>query len=105
LYIAAAAVQFASSLALSKVMSPGNWLMAINLIFGAATFVVAGCVAAWIRPRAAPALAAMVTIVIVVLMASAEDGASPWFKFALILGSPSVVAGGAWFTRKRRRPA
>ena len=103
LYIAAAAVQFASSLALSEVMESGNWLMAMNLIFGAATFVVAGYVAAWIRPRAAPALAAMVTIVIVVLMATAEDGASPWFKLALILGSPSVVAGAAWFTRKRRR--
>jgi hypothetical protein len=105
LYIAAAAVQFASSLALSKVMESGDWLMAINLILGAATFVVAGCVAAWIRPRAAPALAAMVTIVVVVLMATAEDGASPWFKLALILGSPSVVAGAAWFTRKRRRSA
>jgi hypothetical protein len=105
LYIAAAAVQFASSLALSKVMESGNWLMTINLILGAATFVLAGCVAAWIRPRAAPALAAMVTIVVVVLMATAEDGASPWFKFALILGSPSVVAGAAWFTRKRRQPA
>ncbi len=103
LYIAAAAVQFASSVALSRVMESGNGFMAINLILGAATFVVAGCVAAWIRPRAAPALAAMVTIVIVVLMATAEDGASPWFKFALILGSPSVVAGAAWFTRKRRR--
>ena len=102
LYIACAAVQFASSVALSKVMESGNWSMAINLILGAATFVVAGGVAAWVRPRAAPALAAIVTIVIVVLMATAEDGSSPWYKFALILGSPSVVAGAAWFTRRRR---
>jgi hypothetical protein len=104
-YVAAAAVQFASSVALSKVMEPGHWLMAVNLILGAATFVLAGGVAARIRPRAAPALAAMVTIVIVVLMATAGDGASPWYGFALILGSPSVVAGAAWCTRRRRRPA
>lgn len=102
LYVAAAAVQFASSVALAKVMEPGQWFMAINLIFGAATLVVAGFVAAWVRPRAVPALAAMVTIVIVVLMATAEDGTSPWFKLALILGSPSVVVGAAWFTRSRR---
>jgi hypothetical protein len=104
-YIAVAAVQLAWSVALSKVMESGNWSMAINLIFGAATFVVAGSVAARVRPRAAPALAAMVTIVIVVLMATAADGTSPWYGFALILGSPSVVAGAAWFTRKRRRSA
>jgi hypothetical protein len=102
LYIAAAAVQFASSLALSTVMESGIWFTAISLILGAATFVIAGCVAAWIRPRAAPALAAIVTIVIVALMATAEDGASPWFKLVLLLGSPSVVAGAAWFTRRRR---
>jgi hypothetical protein len=102
LYIAAAAVQFASSVALSNVMESGNWFMATNLILGAATFVLAGCIVAWIRPRAAPALAAIVTIVIVVLMATAEDGTSPWYGFALILGSPSVVAGAAWSTRRRR---
>lgn len=105
LYIATAAVQFASSVALSKAIESGNWSMATNLVLGAATFVLAGCIAAWIRPRAAAALSAMVTIVIVVLMATAEDGASPWFRLALILGSPSVVAGAAWFTRKRGRPA
>jgi hypothetical protein len=102
LYVAAATLQVASSIALSRVVQSENWLTAINLIFGAATLVVAGCVAAWLRPRAAPALAAMVAIVIVVLMATAADGASLWFKFALILGPPSVVAGAAWFTRRRR---
>ena len=102
LYIAAAAVQFASSVALSKVIESGHWFAAIHLIFGAATFVVAGFVAAWVRPRATPVLAAVVTIVIVVLMATAEDGTSPLFKFALILGSPSVVVGAAWFTRRHR---
>jgi hypothetical protein len=103
LYVAAAAVQFASSAALSKAMESGTWFMAINLVLGAATFVLAGCIAAWICPRAAPALSSMVTIVIVVLMATAENGTSPWFKFALILGSPSVIAGAAWVTRRRRQ--
>lgn len=102
LYVAAAAVQFASSVALAKVMESGHWLTTINLIFGAATFVVAGFVAAWVRPRATPVLAALVTIVIVVLMATAEDGTSPWFKLALILGSPSVVVGATWFARRHR---
>ena len=101
LYVAAAAVQIASSIAVSKLVEPGNWLTAINLILGAATFVVAGYVAAWLRPRAAPALAAMVAIVIVVLMATAADDASLWFTLALILGPLSVVAGAAWFTRRR----
>ena len=102
LYVAAAAVQFASSVALSKVLESGNWLTTINLLLGASTLVLAGIVAAWTRPRAAPALAAMVTIVIVALMATAQDGASAWFKVALILGSPSVIAGAAWFNRRRR---
>ena len=103
LYVAAAAVQLASSVALSSFMASGYWLTAINLLLGAAAFVAAGCAAAWLRPRAVPVLASIVTIVILVLMAIAEDGASPWFKVALILGSPSVVAGAAWFTRRRRR--
>lgn len=100
LYVAAAALQVASSVALSKVVESGNWFNAINLIFGAATLVVAGRVAARIRPRAAPALALMVAIVIVILMATAKDGASLSFKLALVLGPTSVVAGAAWFTRR-----
>ncbi len=103
LYIAAAALQFASSIALSNVIERSHWLTTIDLLLGAATLVLAGWAAAWIRPRAAPALAAIVTTLIVVLMATGEDGTLAWYTFALILGSPSVIAGAAWFTRGRRR--
>lgn len=102
LYIAAAAAQVASSVALSTVVESARWFDAINLIVGAATLVIAGYVAARIRPRAAPALALMVAIAIVVLMVIADDGASILFKLCLILGPPSVVVGAAWFTRRRR---
>lgn len=96
-FIAAGALEFAGTVAISKLLAPeAPILTVISLVVGLTTMAIGGYFAAWVRPDAATVMAAIVMIVVGVLMMTMSGSASPWFGLAfLILGPLAALAGGA----------
>lgn len=68
-YIAAGALEFAGTVAISKLLAPAAPVFTvISLVVGLATMVIGGYFATWIRPGAATVMAGIVMIVVAVLM-------------------------------------
>jgi hypothetical protein len=102
-YIAAGALEFAGTAALSKVLTPDAPVFtAISLVIGLATMLIGGYLATWIRPGAAAVMAAIVMTVVGVLMITTSGNASLWYGLAfLILGPLATLAGGTLGRGKR----
>lgn len=95
-YIAAGALEFAGTVAISKLLTPDAPVFTvISLVVGLATMVIGGYLATWIRPGSATAMAAIVMIVVAVLMMTTSGDAALWYGLAfLILGPLAALAGG-----------
>jgi hypothetical protein len=102
-YIAAGILEFAGTVAISKLLVPNaRGVALLSVIVGLATIVLAGYVAAWIRPGAASALAAIVTVGVAVLMVTRSDTAPLWYALIfLVIGPLAALAGGALRVRVR----
>jgi hypothetical protein len=106
-YILAGIFEFAATWAISKLLAPGTKAFTVvNLVFGLATFVLAGYIAAWIRPAAANFLAGIVLMVVVSLLVTMSESAPLWYGVMFLVGGPlAALAGGTLCrTRNTRSP-
>ena len=96
-YIAAGALEFAGTMAISKLLTPGAPVYTvISLVVGLTTMVIGGYFATWIRPGAATVMAGIVMIVVAVLIMTMSGSAPLWYGVAfLVVGPLATLAGGA----------
>ena len=96
-YIAAGALEFAGTMAISKLLTPGAPVYTvISLVVGLTTMVIGGYFATWIRPGAATVMSGIVMIVVAVLMMTMSGSAPLWYGVAfLVVGPLATLAGGA----------
>jgi hypothetical protein len=74
------------------------------LIVGLAAIVLAGYLAAWIRPGAAAALALVVAVTAAVQLLTATEGMPLWYRLVSGIAGPfAAAAGGALFARRHLR--
>jgi hypothetical protein len=72
----------------------------LSVIVGLTTMALGGYCAAWLRPRAATALAAISVIVVAIVM---SGGAPPlWYRFAFLVAAPLVAWAGGMLCLSRR---
>ena len=106
-YLLAGTIEFVGTGLMARALSPAGlafWLL--SAIVGLATMMLGGYVAAWIRPAAAPVLAAIVMLVVLALFATAPGSAPLWYGLAfLVFGPVAALAGGALRRIKRVRSA
>ena len=103
-YIAAGALEFAGTMAISKLLKPdASVYTVISLVVGLTTMVIGGYFATWIRPGADIVLAGIVMIVVAVLMMTMTGSEPLWYGLTfLVVGPLAALAGGA-LCRGRRR--
>jgi hypothetical protein len=101
-YIAAGIVEFIGNAAISTLLAPGAGLTVFSLLFGLATIVLGGYVAARIRPGAATALAGIVVIAVVILMVTMSDSAPLWYGLVFLIVGPLAALAGGTLRRDRR---
>jgi hypothetical protein len=102
-YLVAGAIEFVGIGMIAKWLRPvGPVFSILSVIVGLATMVLGGYVAAWIRPAAAPVLAAIVVLAVLVLFAVARDSAPLWYGFAFLVFGPVAALGGGALCRGRR---
>jgi hypothetical protein len=102
-YIAAGALEFAGTTAISRLLAPGASVdTLLNVVVGLTTIGIGGYFATWIRPGAATALAGIVMIVVAVLMVTMSDDVPLWYQLAfLIIGPLASLGGGSLRLRSR----
>jgi hypothetical protein len=102
-YLAASTIEFIGNAAISAVLGPDARLFTVvSLLFGLATIVLGGYLAAWIRPGAATALAGIVTIAVVILMLTMSDSAPLWYGLVFLIVGPLAALAGGTLCRNRR---
>ncbi len=96
-YIIAGAIEFVGVGMIARLVSPGGPVFfLLSVVVGLATMVLGGYLAAWIRPAAAPVLAAIILLVILILFVVMRDSAPLWYGLAfLVFGPVAALAGGA----------
>jgi hypothetical protein len=102
-YIAAGILEFAVTRGIATLLAPdARVVTTVNLFFGLATIVLGGYVAAWIRPAAARALAAIVWFVVAILSVIASDSAPLWYGLTFLVGGPLAALAGGTLCLKHR---
>jgi hypothetical protein len=102
-YIAAGALEFAGTMAISKLLTPDPpFSTVIDLVVGLTTMVTGGYFAAWIRPGAATVMAGIVMIVVAVLMMTMSGSAPLWYGVAFLVVGPLATLAGGTLCRGRR---
>jgi hypothetical protein len=96
-YVGAGFVEEAAFRALIKLLGRDvAGLDVLGVIVGLATFTAGGYVATWVRPGAAPALAAIVLISVLWLMVTVTGNQSPWYGLTFLVAGPlAALAGGS----------
>jgi hypothetical protein len=101
-YIAAGALEFAGTVAISKLISPDAPVYTvISLVVGLATMVIGGYFATWIRPGAGTVMAAIVMIGVAVLMMTMSGSAPLWYGLAFLVFGPLAAFAGGTLCRGR----
>ena len=102
-YIAAGALEFAGTVAISKLLAPSAAVYTvISLVVGLTTMVIGGYVATWIRPGAGTVMAGIVMIVVAVLMMTMSGSAPLWYGLTFLIVGPLAALAGGTLCRGRR---
>jgi len=102
-YIAAGALEFAATVAISKLLTPDALVYTvISLVVGLTTMVIGGYFATWIRPGAGTVMAGIVMIVVAVLMMTMSGSAPLWYGLAFLVVGPLAALAGGTLCRGRR---
>src|SRR5437016_114611 len=102
-YIAAGALEFAGTMAISKLLTPGAPVYTvISLVVGLTTMVIGGYFATWIRPGAGTVMAGIVMIVVAVLMMTMSGSAPLSYGLAFLVFGPLAALAGGTLCRGRR---
>jgi peptidoglycan/LPS O-acetylase OafA/YrhL len=102
-YFAAAGLAFVLRAALSPMTTSTFVQTVVVLLCGVTAMAAAGCVAALIRPGAAPLLAALVLGAASLMMAMNPDSVPLWYEGSfLVLGPLAPIAGAALSRRWRK---
>ena len=102
-YIAAGALEFAGTVAISKLLTPDAPVSTvISLVVGLTTMVIGGYFATWIRPGAGMVMAGIVMIVVAVLMMTMSGSAPLWYGLAVLVVGPLATLAGGTLCRGRR---
>jgi hypothetical protein len=105
-YIAAGALEFAGTVAISKLLTPDAALYTvISLVVGLTTMGIGGYFATWIRPGAGTVMAGIVMIVVAVLMMTMSGSAPLWYGLAFLVFGPLAALAGGTLCRGRRAGA
>jgi len=103
-YIAAGALEFAGTMAISKLLTPDAPVYTvISLVVGLTTMVIGGYVATWIRPGAGTVMAGIVMLVVAVMMTTMSGSAPLWYGLAFLVAGPLATLAGGTLCRGRRR--
>jgi hypothetical protein len=103
-YIAAGALEFAGTVAISKLLTPGALAFTvIGLLVGLTTMVIGGYVATWVRSGAGTVMAGIVMIAVAVLMMTTSGREPRWYGVVFLLFGPAAVLVGGALCRSRRR--
>ena len=102
-YIAAGALEFAGTMAISKLLTPDAPVYTvISLVVGLTTMVIGGYFATWIRPGAGTVMAGIVMIVVAVLMMTMSGSAPLSYGLAFLVFGPLAALAGGTLCRGRR---
>jgi hypothetical protein len=102
-YIAAGALEFAGTVAISKLLTPdAPGYTVISLVIGLTTMVIGGYFATWIRPGAGTVMAGIVMLVVAVLMTTTSGSAPLWYGLAFLVVGPLATLAGGTLCRDRR---
>jgi hypothetical protein len=103
-YLAAGLLEFASTVAIAKLIRPDARVFTVlSVVVGLATIVLAGYVAASIRSGAARALAGVAALGVVLLMVNGSGNAPLWYALVFLLVGPSAALGGGALRRVVKR--
>jgi hypothetical protein len=96
-YIGASFVESASFWVIVRLLGPdGRALDVLGVIVGLAAFTAGGYVATWVRPGAAPVLAALVVVSVLTLMVTVTAGPRFWYGLIFLVAGPAAaLAGGS----------
>jgi hypothetical protein len=98
-YLVVYTVEVAGLAAILRLLGPDAPLRVLSVIVGLTTMALGGYCAAWLRPRAAIALAAIGVIVVAILM---SGGAPLWYQFAFLVAAPLAAWAGGMLCLSRR---
>lgn len=102
-YIAAGALEFAGTVAISKLLTPDAPVYTvISLVVGLTTMAIGGYFATWIRPGAGTVMAGIVMLVVAVLMMTMSGSAPLWYGLAFLVVGPLATLTGGTLCRGRR---
>jgi hypothetical protein len=105
-YIAAGAVEFAGTVAISKLLAPDAAVFTvISLVVGLTTLAIGGYFATWIRPGDGTVMAGIVMLVVAVLMMMTSGSAPLWYGLAFLIFGPLAAFAGGTFCGGRRTAA
>jgi hypothetical protein len=106
-YIAASVLEsVGTSLVLEQLRPDPRLATVLSVILGLMTMVLGGYVAAVIRQGAAPVLAGIIFIVVVVLLVTAPESAPLWYGLTFLIAGPmAALAGGRLSLRRRAQRA
>jgi hypothetical protein len=94
-YVAASIVEALGTAGLTLLPLGSMTFQVASTVVGLSSILAAGYVAARIQPPAVPVLAIIVLAIVVVLMATREDGLPLWYQVAFLIGGPLAALGGA----------
>jgi hypothetical protein len=102
-YVAMASLVMAGDALLSQVVSAGDGIYPwLSLTTGIPAMLLGGYLAAWMRPRAAVALAVFAAVMGIISLIVTGDRAPLWYQLALIiLGPLASLAGGRIRNRQK----
>jgi hypothetical protein len=102
-YVLASVIEFLSTAAFLNLFHPDAGLAyALGAIVGLATMVLGGYVAAAIRQGAAPTLAGIILIVVIVLLVTMPNSAPFWYGVTFLIAGPVAALVGGWLNVTRR---
>lgn len=95
-YVAASVLESVGVALILELLHPDPHLaIVVSVIVGLATMVLGGYVAASIRQGAAPALAAIILVVVAVLIVTMPNSAPLWYGLTFLIAGPlAALAGG-----------
>ncbi len=102
-YVFASVLEFVSTTAISNLFRPDAGLAyALGAVVGLATMVLGGYVAAAVRDGAAPTLAGIILIVVIVLFVTMPNSAPFWYGVTFLIAGPVAALAGGWLNATRR---